>query len=93
MTVGTIEVHLRLDGCRSLKEKRQALRPLIERLRRELRASVAEVGDQDLWNVATLGVAVVGSSSVVVQSTIERALALFDEEPDVVVEGVVRETY
>ena len=91
MVVGSLEVHLRLEGCRSLKEKRHVLRPLIERLRRDLRASVAEVGDNDLWNVATVGVACVAQDRTLATQVLQRAMALIDECADVRVEGSVED--
>ncbi len=91
MVVGSLEVHLRMDGCRSLKEKRRVLRPLIERLRRDLHASVAEVGDNDLWNVSMIGVACVGSSRIQVQQALDCALRIVDECANVVVESVCSE--
>lgn len=91
MVVGSLEVHLRMDGSRSLKDKRRVLRPLIERLRRDLHASVAEVGDNDLWNVTVIGVACVGSSRLQVQQTLDGAIRIVDEYADVVVESVCRE--
>ncbi len=91
MVVGSLEVHLRMDGCRSLKDKRRVLRPLIERLRRDLHASVSEVGDNDLWNVAVVGVACVGSSRLQVQQALNGAIRIVDEYTDVVVESVCRE--
>ena len=93
MVVASLEVHLRMDGCRSLKEKRQVLRPVIERLRRDLHVSVSEVGDNDLWNVATIGVACVGSSHVQLQQALESVERILNECADVVVESVVREVY
>jgi uncharacterized protein YlxP (DUF503 family) len=53
-----VRFELRLPEVQSLKEKRSVLRPVLRRLRdREL--SVAEVGHQDDWQRATIGVAVV----------------------------------
>jgi uncharacterized protein YlxP (DUF503 family) len=91
MVVGTLEIHLRLDGCRSLKEKRRTLTPVIERLRRDLRASVAEVGDNDLWNVAVVGFACVGSSALHVQQTLDVAVRIVDECADIDIDSVCRE--
>lgn len=79
MVVGSLEVHIRMEGCRSLKDKRRVLRPLVERLRRDLHVSVAEVRDNDLWNVATVGVACVGATKTDVRRTLDSALRVFDE--------------
>lgn len=50
---------LRLPGCRSLKEKRSRLRPVVDRVRHRHHTSVAETGAQDTWDRAVLEVAVV----------------------------------
>lgn len=59
MVVGIVRIELHLPGARSLKDKRQIVRSLKERIRDRLHASVAEVEHQDLWQRAALGVAVV----------------------------------
>jgi uncharacterized protein YlxP (DUF503 family) len=91
VTVGSLEVQLRLEGCRSLKEKRRVLRPLIERLRRDLHASVAETDDHDLWNAATIGIAVVGTNRTAVEHVLDRAEQIIDEHSEVRTQGVLRD--
>jgi uncharacterized protein YlxP (DUF503 family) len=59
MVVGTLELELLLPGAGSLKEKRAVLNRLKDRIRTRFNASVAEVGEQDLWQRARIGVAVV----------------------------------
>jgi uncharacterized protein len=55
--IGAAHVTLRLPACHSLKEKRQVLAGLLRRLRTKFSVAVAEVSDQDRWQLA--GVAVV----------------------------------
>ncbi len=59
MFVGIVRIELHLPGSRSLKDKRSVVQGLKERIRHRVRASVAEVEHQDLWQRAALGVAVV----------------------------------
>jgi len=59
MFVGIVRIELHLPASRSLKDKRSVLRALKDRIRSRVRASVAEVEHQDLWQRATLGAAVV----------------------------------
>lgn len=67
-TVAAMILDVRLPGCRSLKEKRSVLRPILERLQHRFEVSVAEVDHQDLWQRAGVGVAAVsGSTAVLVQ--------------------------
>jgi uncharacterized protein YlxP (DUF503 family) len=61
MVVGVLTLELLIPDNHSLKGKRAAIRPLISNLRQDFACSVAEVADQDSWQRATLGVAVVSS--------------------------------
>lgn len=55
--IGAAQVTLRLPACHSLKEKRQVLAGLLRRVRTKFSVAVAEVSEQDRWQLA--GVAVV----------------------------------
>jgi len=57
--VGIVRFELFIPAARSLKDKRQVVRGLKDRIREHVRAAVAEVEHQDLWQRAALGVAVV----------------------------------
>ena len=59
MFVGIVRIELHIPGSRSLKDKRSVVQGLKERIRQRVRAAVAEVDHQDLWQRAALGVAVV----------------------------------
>lgn len=72
MFVGTLEVELRLEGCRSLKEKRSVIRPILDRSRRRFSVSSAEVGDCDLWNSSILGFAIVSNDPRVAESLLAK---------------------
>jgi uncharacterized protein YlxP (DUF503 family) len=59
MFIAAIRLELSLPESGSLKTKRQMLRSLMDKLRSRFGAAVAEVGDQDLWQRAAVGVALV----------------------------------
>ncbi len=59
--LATLMVRLHLPTCRSLKEKRGRIKPLMSRLRREFNVSVAEIDLQDQWQEAVIGCAMIGS--------------------------------
>jgi uncharacterized protein YlxP (DUF503 family) len=61
MVVGILHLDLALPENHSLKGKRAALKPLMAALGREFSVSVAEVGDQDAWQHAVVGVAIASS--------------------------------
>lgn len=59
MRVAALRVEIHIPAPQSLKQKRSALRPVVEGLRRLGSYSVSEVDRQDDWQRATLGIAVV----------------------------------
>ena len=61
MNIGVCKIRLRLPENQSLKGKRQVLKSIISRVDNKFNVSVAEVDDQDLWQVATLGICYVSN--------------------------------
>jgi len=61
MHVSVCRIELRLPENHSLKGKRQVIKSIIARLQNKFNVSVAEVDHQDLWQLATLGVACVSN--------------------------------
>ena len=56
MTIGACRVRLRFPENQSLKSKRQVVKSITARVRNTFNVSIAEVEDQDLWQLATLGI-------------------------------------
>jgi uncharacterized protein YlxP (DUF503 family) len=61
MHVSVCQIELRLPENQSLKGKRQVIKSIIARLQNRYKVSVAEVDNQNLWQLATLGVACVSN--------------------------------
>ena len=81
MTVGLCTVELFIPDGHSLKEKRQVLQSLKTRLRDKFNLSVAEVGDQDLWQKAILGMACLANESAHVNQVLDQAVNLIQSVP------------
>jgi len=64
MVVGVLTLDIHLPYAHSLKDKRQALRKLKERLRARFNVAVAELDHQDTWQRATVGVVSVSNETV-----------------------------
>ncbi len=73
-------VTLHLFDPSSLKEKRGVVRPLVERLRRRLSVSVAEVGLQDELRRAQIGLALVASDLTAARRLLDDAQRAIDDE-------------
>ncbi|UCG55046.1 MAG: DUF503 domain-containing protein [Dehalococcoidia bacterium] len=63
MNVGVCRIELRLPENLSLKGKRQVLKSITTRVKNKFNVSVAEVGDQNLWQLATIGICCVSNNS------------------------------
>ena len=79
MIVGVAVVELRVHESQSLKEKRGVVRKIAGRLRHRFNISVAEVGGQDTWQRAVIGLAMAGSDETVVRGTLARAVDFVEE--------------
>ena len=82
LEVGVLQFRIRLRGCQSLKAKRRVIRALKDRLRARFHVAVAEVEDQDMWQVGTLGVAVVGNDSTDLVARLQKIVDLLRVHPE-----------
>jgi len=62
MNVGICRIRFRLPENLSLKGKRQVLKSITTRVGNKFNVSVAEVDDQDLWQLATIGISCVSNN-------------------------------
>lgn len=79
MIVGVARFALHIAESGSLKGKRQVLRRVLERVKARFNVSIAEVGEPDLWQVATLACAVVGGEARHVNEQLEKILRFVEE--------------
>lgn len=62
----------------SLKGKRGVLKSIQARVANQFNVSVAECGDQDLWQSGVLAFGVVGSSRQIVEATLRKIVDFVD---------------
>jgi len=88
MPVGLLTLHLQIPGCRSLKEKRSRLKPLLARLHREFNISVAEVERNDHWDQAVIACALVSNDHNQTQRALQTIIGWVEKNwLDVLVTG------
>ena len=81
MTLGTLEIVLLIRESHSLKSRRRVVKSLTDRIRSRFNVSVADVGDQNLWQRAVIGVAVVANDGRFVNEVLSKVLALVSSDP------------
>jgi uncharacterized protein YlxP (DUF503 family) len=89
MRATALRVELHLPAPQSLKEKRAVLRPVIEGIRRLGSYSVAEVGHQDAWQLATIGVAIVARDGAELDQQIAKVHRYLDSRLEIEVLSTV----
>jgi uncharacterized protein YlxP (DUF503 family) len=78
-----VRFDLHIPESRSLKVKRAAIRPIVDGLRHRYHLSVAEIGHQDQWQRADLGVAVIAASDGHLREVIDEVERFVARAPDV----------
>ena len=79
MIVGAAAVEVHIHGSRSLKEKRGVVRSITQRVRNRFNLAVSEVGEQDRWQTALLGLAAAGAEPGPVRRVLEKAVEFIEE--------------
>jgi len=89
--VGVARLVLSIPGARSLKDRRRVVRSLKERIAAALRISLAEVGDLERYQVATLGLAVVSNEAARCSALLSKGVAMARTARDAVLADVSTE--
>jgi len=74
MVVGICQIRLIIQDACSLKAKRSVLKSILDRVRNRFPVSIAEVGDQDLWQSAVIGFCMVSNEQQVVHASIDKVV-------------------
>lgn len=72
MPVATLTLELAIEHAQSLKDRRQVVRSLKDKLRVGFNVSVAELDETPLWNRATIGVAAIHASRDYLQGQLQQ---------------------
>lgn len=79
MNLGVCKIKLHLPENHSLKGKRQVLKSITTRVRNNYNVVIAEVDDQDLWQVATLGVACISNNAQQVNQVLSKVVEFISQ--------------
>jgi len=70
--VGVCKIRLRLPENLSLKGKRSIIKSIITQVQNRFNVSIAEVEDQDVWQIATIGVSYISNDSQHINEVISK---------------------
>lgn len=83
VVVGSLEIRILIRESRSLKDRRRVVKSLKDRIRTKFNVSVADVGDQDVWQGTTLGVALVSNDRRFANEVLSKVLGVVNGDPRV----------
>ena len=78
MVLGICHLTIEMPEAHSLKEKRRVVRSVTERVRARFNVSIAEVADQDSWQVATVAFVCLSNSSRHVDDTMQTVIRFIE---------------
>jgi len=79
MHIGVCRIRFRLPENGSLKGKRRVIKSITSRVANKFNVSVAEVDDQDAWQVTTLGISCVSNDSRHANEMLSKAADFIDD--------------
>lgn len=81
MLVGTLHLQVYIPGATSLKDKRNVVKGMITKVQNRFNVSIAELHSEDLWQRATIGVAIIGDDREHIERQLQLVLNFLDAEP------------
>jgi len=78
MPVGLLTLELHIQHAQSLKDKRQVLRSLKDRLRAKFNVAVAELEHHDTWQRSVVGIVTISNEEHHVEESLQQVLAEAD---------------
>ena len=72
MPIGLLTLEIHIPDARSLKDKRQVLRSLKDRLRGHFNVAVAELDHQDTWQRSVVGVVTISADARHLEDSLEK---------------------
>ena len=79
MHIGVCQIKLRLPENLSLKGKRRVLKSITTRVRSKFQVAIAEVDDNDRWQLATIGVCCVSNDGRQTNEVLSRVVSFISE--------------
>ena len=74
MPVGLLPLELHIPDAQSLKDKRQVLRSLKDKLRRDFNVAVAEMEHHDTWQRSVVGIVTISNEEKHLREVLQKVL-------------------
>jgi uncharacterized protein len=79
MVIGVCQLDLRIPENHSLKGKRHVLQKVTERVRHRFNVAISEVGDNDVWQRAQIGICTVSNDRRHINSSLDKVIDFIEK--------------
>jgi uncharacterized protein len=91
MMIATAKLRLHMPWAHSLKEKRMVVKSLCAKVKNQFNVSVAEVEEQDIHQIAVLGLASVAADRAQADSILDHVINFIEDNTEAELVGVERD--
>ncbi|KMT20821.1 DUF503 domain-containing protein [Clostridium cylindrosporum] len=91
MTIGVTIIEIRIYESFSLKDKRQVLKSIVQRIKNKFNVSICESNYQDKWQLAEITFVEVSTSSKVIDSTSSKIISFLENNPEIEIIKIAKE--
>ncbi|MCL2565719.1 MAG: DUF503 domain-containing protein [Defluviitaleaceae bacterium] len=89
--IGSCTFYLSIPWAKSLKDKRQCVKSIVEKMKNKFNISAAEIGENDNHNIALIGFACVSGSKVHAENMIDNVMNFVENHTEAEVYGIETE--
>ncbi len=80
MLIGTCEITIHIPYSQSLKDKRRVIKMLKDKIHHRFNVSIAEVGKNESWQIAELGIVTVSNDSKHIDQSLNAVIRFIQEQ-------------
>ncbi len=91
MIIGSAEIKMHIPWSHSLKEKRMVVKSILAKVQNKFNVSVAETGEQDIHQIALIGLACVAPDGNTAQGILDNIISYIESITDAEVIDIQKE--
>lgn len=91
MVIGSAEIKLHIPWSHSLKEKRMVVKSILSKVQNKFNVSVAETGEQDIHQIALIGMACVAANGNQANSMLDTIISFIESASDAEIIDIQKE--
>lgn len=93
MFIGSLIVRIHIPYVHSLKEKRSIVKSITTKTKKKFNISIAEIGENDKWQIAELGMAIVSTNMIIIDKQISEIIDFVEANYDVEITEIEKKVF